>query len=114
MRGIHLYVIPGLFGPPGRLHLTAPGPTQDLLDQTFVATRLNHDADNLLTAVEIGPDRRLQLIEARLDRLFLQPYSGHYFVIIHHSVEEGTRILRSRSLWAEIAAPLFLAGGPAL
>lgn len=76
------------------------------LTETFVATRLSHDADNLLTAVEVGPDGRVRLIEARLDRLFLQPYSGHYFAIIQRDVGDQPRVLRSRSLWdSELSVP---------
>ncbi len=69
------------------------------LTETFVATRLDHDADNLLTALEVGPDRRILINEARLDRLFLQPYSGHYFLIINPGAGEDSQALRSRSLW---------------
>ncbi len=60
----------------------------------------------LLTAVEIGPDGRVRLIEARLDRLFLQPYSGHYFAIVQRDVGDQPRVLRSRSLWdSELSIP---------
>ncbi len=50
--------------------------------QDFVKTRLEHDIDSLLAALE--PDAatgELTLDESRLNPIFLQPYSGHYFRI---------------------------------
>ncbi|NCA71623.1 MAG: ATP-binding protein [Sphingobacteriia bacterium] len=61
----------------------------------FVLSRLEHDADALIGALDRDPDGRLLLGEQRLTPVYHQPYSGHYFVI---DSPEGQRI-RSRSLW---------------
>ena len=57
----------------------------------FVASRLEHDAEALIAALDTG-----QRVLARpLPPVYSQPLSGHYFVV---HFDDGTR-LRSRSLW---------------
>tara|TARA_B100001939_G_scaffold160443_2_gene138517 strand:+ start:6537 stop:7286 length:750 start_codon:yes stop_codon:yes gene_type:complete len=63
--------------------------------QEFVKTRLEHDIDTLLAALETDPATgRLRLEENRINPIFLQPYSGHYFRI---DTQEQTFL--SQSLW---------------
>jgi signal transduction histidine kinase len=67
------------------------------LAEAHVLTRLEHDAEALLTA--FGPTRRgqVRLREGRITPIYQQPLSGHYFIF---ALEDETRI-RSRSLWDE-------------
>jgi signal transduction histidine kinase len=61
----------------------------------FVLSRLQHDAEALVSAVQIGKDGRPRIGQRRLTPIYNQPYSGHYFAL---ETEDGTRIL-SRALW---------------
>lgn len=71
------------------------------LAENFVATRLEHDLETLLAALEFDPSGQPQLPERRIGATFQQPYSGHYY-----RVETSGGILRSRSLWdADLALP---------
>jgi signal transduction histidine kinase len=60
-----------------------------------MASRLGHDADNIVLAMQIAPGLAA-LDRTRLDNIFNRPFSGHYFV-----VETGGMRFRSRSLWDE-------------
>lgn len=64
------------------------------LAEDFVATRLEHDMDALLTALSFDESDRPWLRLGRLNPVFRQPYSGHYF-----KLRSGGFELRSRSLW---------------
>ncbi len=70
------------------------------LTEDRVADRLVHDAEGVLVALTATPAATtphgpsLALDASRVDPLFRQPFSGHYFVI--HS---GATVIRSRSLW---------------
>ena len=67
----------------------------------FVAERLEHDMDALLAALEFTEDGQPLLRESRLNPIFRQPYSGHYY-----KLRSGATELRSRSLWdADLAIP---------
>ena len=65
------------------------------LTQHYVLNRLDHDADSLIAAIEVGPDGRWQVNEQRLGSLFQRVYSGHYYAI--HSADGQMQL--SRSLW---------------
>ena len=47
------------------------------LIEVFVAERLEHEMDALLTALSFDQDGRPLLDDARLNTVFHQPYSGH-------------------------------------
>lgn len=71
------------------------------LAEEFVATRLEHDMDGLLVALEFDKVGRPILRPGRLNPIFHRPYSGHYYKIMVGSYER-----RSRSLWdADLAIP---------
>ena len=59
----------------------------------YIASRLEHDAEMLLNAINFD-DGVLTLDETRIDLIYNQPFSGHYYVI-----ESGGQSVRSRSLW---------------
>jgi signal transduction histidine kinase len=64
----------------------------------FVGSRLEHDVESLLAAIEVQPDQThdvLYLEKNRMPPVYQQPFSGHYFVI---TMNNSPSIL-SRSLW---------------
>lgn len=65
-----------------------------LLAENYVASRLQHDADNLLAALTFGEGGAPELSPDRIDPIYKRPFSGHYF-----KIAVGDRLLRSRSLW---------------
>lgn len=67
------------------------------LSEAYVLTRLEHDAEALLAAVQPGPRGQTRLREGRITPIYQQPLSGHYFQL---SFGDGRQI-RSRSLWDE-------------
>jgi signal transduction histidine kinase len=83
------------------LAVAAGGYSLQRLAENFVATRLEHDLETLLAALEFDPAGQPQLPEQRLSAAFHQPYSGHYYRI---DAPGGT--LHSRSLWdADLPLP---------
>lgn len=73
------------------------------LAEDNIATRLQHDSETLLTALQIEPNGGIRLEPTRIDPIYKRPFSGHYFKILQPHNE-----LRSRSLWdqdIEISAP---------
>lgn len=62
------------------------------LTEDFITSRLEHDAESLLRIVSSNPERPLQ---QRVDPIFNQPFSGHYYLIL---LGDGRKIT-SRSLW---------------
>ncbi|MBL8251133.1 MAG: sensor histidine kinase [Candidatus Competibacter sp.] len=64
------------------------------ITENFVAARLEHDMETLLSALEFGDDGWPTLAPERVGAPFRQPYSGHYYKI---DTPKGE--LRSRSLW---------------
>ena len=66
------------------------------LTETYIHTRLEHDAENLLLALDFDASGRAQLDAARITPIYQRVFSGHYFVV---TLPQET--LRSRSLWDE-------------
>lgn len=60
----------------------------------YLASRLEHDAENLLAAIQPLPDGGIVLDSAKLDPLYQRPYSGHYY-----RIDTTQQAVRSRSLW---------------
>lgn len=65
-----------------------------VLTQDFVASRLQHDADSLISALNHTADNRWALSSERLPNVYHRVSSGHYFAI---KINDQT--LRSRSLF---------------
>lgn len=63
------------------------------LSEAYVATRLEHDAQSLLSALDFKT-RPASLDTSRVGAIYRQPFSGHYY-----RVKTGTSDFRSRSLW---------------
>ncbi len=64
------------------------------LTQDFVVSRLEHDAESLLAALLIESDKT-RVRWRRIDQIYSQPLSGHYYVV---RLDNGNT-LTSRSLW---------------
>ena len=64
-----------------------------LLEQQL-SERLTHDGENLLGGLRFDADGRPVLDRQRIQSIYHQPLSGHYFVVEANGVR-----LRSRSLW---------------
>ncbi len=71
--------------------------------QYYVSTRLQHDAEILLSLVESAPDSQdtsISLPAERTNPIYHRPLSGHYYKILITG-DPSSRWLRSRSLWDE-------------
>jgi signal transduction histidine kinase len=64
------------------------------LAEEYIASRMAHDADTLLSAIEFDNIGNLTLDDLRIDLVYNQPFSGHYFVI-----NTDVQTVSSRSLW---------------
>ncbi|MFO1371840.1 MAG: sensor histidine kinase [Candidatus Competibacteraceae bacterium] len=64
------------------------------LAEDFVASRLEHDLEALLAALDFDPAGQPRLANDHFNPAFHQPYSGHYY-----RIEGPGGALRSRSLW---------------
>ena len=80
----------------GLLWLTAGHSVRVLMEEQL-ATRLEHDAESLLGGISIDADGSVSLDAQRIQGIYRQPYSGHYFQIAVNG-----QLSRSRSLWDEI------------
>lgn len=78
------------------LLLTITGFSLHKLMELQLATRLAHDGESLLAALVIEPDGTASLDARRVQGIYRQPFSGHYFVI-----DVDGQVIRSRSLWDE-------------
>lgn len=67
---------------------------QRLVDD-LVVSRLQHDGEGLLAALQFDADGKATLVEGSISAIYRQPLSGHYFLL----VTEKDEVLRSRSLW---------------
>lgn len=64
------------------------------LTEDYVLSRLEHDAESLLSALVIEPGQ-VKVRWRRLNQVYTQPFSGHYYTLLF---EDGKSIT-SRSLW---------------
>lgn len=73
----------------------AGGYAIERMTRELVTSRLAHDAEALLAALEReDASQSLTLSDHALVPVYQQPYSGHYYLLT-----DGTKTLRSRSLW---------------
>ena len=64
------------------------------LSEDYIASRLEHDVETLLTAVSFDNKNTLIINEKYINKIFNRPFSGHYYTIQHKET-----LYRSRSLW---------------
>ncbi|MFC1588912.1 ATP-binding protein [Pseudomonadota bacterium] len=79
---------------------------QRLVDD-LVVSRLQHDGEGLLAALQFDAEGKVTLAEGSISAIYRQPLSGHYYLI----VTEKNEVLRSRSLWdVELGSEKLAAG----
>lgn len=66
------------------------------LTEDFAVSRLEHDGESLVAALDFPQDGKTRLRWRRLNQVYNQPYSGHYYAIRFNG---GADLLYSRSLW---------------
>ncbi len=65
------------------------------LTEDYVSSRLKHDTENLLGALNIGDESSPAFLDPqRIDPIYKHPFSGHYY-----QIRVGGKLIRSRSLW---------------
>ncbi len=64
------------------------------MTEDFIASRLTHDAEALLGFLTVTP-RQIKVRPGRVNQIYLQPFSGHYYVILFSDGRQSV----SRSLW---------------
>ena len=75
--------------------------------EDYMISRMTHDSDSLLTAVNYTADGQVNLENSRIDGIYQRPFSGHYF-----QIRTAGKTLRSRSLWdQELHLPEVIADG---
>ena len=65
------------------------------LTDSFISSRLKHDAESILSSLTIDTDGRLQIKSTQDSGIYNQPFSGHYFIVL----DNDKLVLHSRSLW---------------
>jgi len=68
-----------------------------ILMEDQLASRLAHDAESLLGGMNIDDTGHASLDARRIQGIYQQPFSGHYF-----QVDVEGEVLRSRSLWDKV------------
>lgn len=64
------------------------------LSENYIASRLEHDIEILLTAISFDKNNALTINEKYINTIYNRPFSGHYYTIQHNQTR-----FRSRSLW---------------
>jgi len=64
------------------------------LAEDYIASRLKHDTETLLGIIRFDNNTKLGIDTTRVDQIYNQPFSGHYYVI-----NTTKQTLSSRSLW---------------
>ncbi len=64
------------------------------LSENYIASRLEHDIETLLTAINFDKTNTLTINEQYINSIYKRPFSGHYYTIQHNQT-----LYRSRSLW---------------
>jgi len=64
------------------------------LTQDYVSSRIQHDADNIISALELTQEKRWILPHEKMTTIYNRVHSGHYYMII-----VSNQKIRSRSLF---------------
>lgn len=79
-----------------------------VLGEDLISSRLEHDGENLLAAMEFTDAAQPQVRLKRLNPIYMQPFSGHYYTI---RLADGS-LQNSRSLWDQaLEVPPLQPGG---
>lgn len=80
------------------------------LAEDYIAARLTHDSESLLSAVQLDNQGQLHADPAQIEgAIYQRPFSGHYY-----QIQTAQGVLRSRSLWDQDLAVPFLQAGESL
>ena len=72
------------------------------VSEDYIASRLEHDSETMLSAISFPNTGPAHLDSVRIDGIYRRPYSGHYYLI-----HAGDTYFRSRSLWDhDLSVPL--------
>lgn len=66
--------------------------------QEYIASRLQHDTESLLSGIHFDAQNNIHLDKTRLGAIYNQPFSGHYYVVTQNHLDKSTQVY-SRSLW---------------
>jgi len=66
----------------------------EFLAEEYIASRIQHDTETLLSTIDFDENDKLVIDTSRIDLVYNQPFSGHYYVI-----STDTQRVNSRSLW---------------
>jgi len=74
--------------------------------EDYILSRLQHDNEVLLAALNFDADQKPTLVTERINTEYQRAFSGHYYLI-----SSATGQLRSRSLWdSDLTIPILAAG----
>jgi signal transduction histidine kinase len=74
--------------------------------EDYILSRLQHDNEVLLAALDFGADKKPTLVMDRINTEYQRAFSGHYYLITSDVIR-----LRSRSLWdSDLTIPVLAAG----
>ena len=77
------------------------------LSENYIASRIEHDIETLLSAVSFDNSNTIQINEKYLNTIYNRPFSGHYYLIRHNKKQ-----ILSRSLWDyNLDAPVLTSPG---
>ncbi len=62
--------------------------------EEYITSRLKHDTETILSAISFDNDNNLSIDIMRVDLVYNQPFSGHYYII-----SGNKQSIHSRSLW---------------
>lgn len=65
------------------------------LTDSFISSRLKHDAESILSSLTIDTDGKIQIKSTQDSGIYHQPFSGHYYIVL----TSNQPALHSRSLW---------------
>jgi len=77
------------------------------LAEEYVVSRLSHDSESLLAAVQINTKGQVQMDSTHIaPTIYQRPFSGHYY-----RIQSSHTMIRSRSLWdQDLDVPLLQSG----
>jgi len=76
------------------------------LAEEYIASRLRHDAEMLLSTIHFDKAGNLGIDESTIDLVYSKPFSGHYYFIT-----SGNQTMSSRSLWDQQLGSVLVKSG---
>lgn len=65
------------------------------LTDSFISTRLQHDAESILSSLVIDNEGKIVIKTTQDSGIYNHPFSGHYYLVF----TQDQPVLHSRSLW---------------